>query len=158
MTTTLTSTNTMDVDALAQATAAMRETPALARLEFHSATDWKDGAVAVTTFAGYTKGGTEVKRPNPHVLGSDEPPALLGTGTQVGPTGHLLHALSQSIAVAIVYFGAERGVEITSLRIDAEGRLDLHGLLGLNERVRPGFKHIQPQRAGGVPVRAKRGS
>ena len=141
-TTTMTSVNGIDIEALAQATDAMKKTPRLAALQFRSVTDWKDGAVSVTTFAGYAKGETGVTRSKPHTLAADEPPALLGTGTQVGPTGHLLHALSHSLAVTIAYFGAERGVEINSLRIDADGTLDLQGLLGLDDRIRPGFKHI----------------
>jgi len=46
------------------------------------------------------------------------------------------------LAVTTAYHGAARGVKIDSLRIDADGTLDLQGFLGLNDRVKPGFKQI----------------
>jgi hypothetical protein len=68
-TTTMTSVNGIDIEALAQATDAMKMTPRLAALQFRSVTDWKDGAVSVTTFAGYAKGETGVTRSKPHTRG-----------------------------------------------------------------------------------------
>jgi hypothetical protein len=119
-TTTMTSVNGIDIEALAQPTDAMKKTPRLAALQFRSVTDWKDGAVSVTTFAGYAKGETGVTRSKPHTLAADEPPALLGTGTQVGPTGHLLHALSHSLAVTIA--NTQRTVDIATMTRRAEWR------------------------------------
>jgi uncharacterized OsmC-like protein len=134
--------NGVEVEAFEQMFAAMKSDPRTAAFQFRSSTSWKGGAVVASTFAGYQRDGLHVARPIPHELGADEPPALLGTGTAVGPTGHLLHALSHSLAVAMVYFGAAQGIEIEALNIDAEGTLDLQGLLGLDERVKPGFKQI----------------
>jgi hypothetical protein len=124
----------MDLRAIDGLIAAMKSNPAEAPYQFRSYTRWTGGAVSATTFASYTRGGVDIARPVPHELEADEPPALLGTGTQVGPTGHLIHALSHSLAVAMVYFAARRGVTIKSVGIDAEGTLDLQGLLGLDER------------------------
>jgi uncharacterized OsmC-like protein len=132
----------VDLRAIEEVIAGMKEDPNVAAYEFRTSTRWTGGAVVATTFAGYKRDGIYIARPVPHTLGADEPPALLGTGTAVGPTGHLLHALSHSVAVAMVYFAAGRQVTIDSLKIDAEGTLDLQGLLGLNERVKPGFKAI----------------
>jgi hypothetical protein len=110
--TTMTTEATMGVDlqAIEGMIAAMREDANVAAYQFRSSTRWTGGAVAATTFAGYKRDGLYIPRPVPHELGSDEPPALLGTGTQVGPTGHLMHALSHSLAVAMVYFAPGRGV------------------------------------------------
>jgi uncharacterized OsmC-like protein len=132
----------VELRAIEEMIAAMREDANVAAYQFRSSTRWTGGAVVATTFAGYKRDGIYIPRPVPHELSSDEPPALLGTGTQVGPTGHLLHALSHSLAVALVYFAPGRGVTIESLKVDAEGTLDLQGLLGMNQRVKPGFKRI----------------
>jgi uncharacterized OsmC-like protein len=134
--------NGVDIDALEETISAVKADPSVAAFQFRSSTRWKSGAVVATTFTGFKQDGLDLTRPTPHELGGDEPTALLGTGTQVSPTGHLLHALSHSLAVTMVYHGAARGVEINSLKIDAEGTLDLHGLLGMNEKIKPGFKHI----------------
>ncbi|HSB16803.1 MAG TPA: OsmC family protein [Bryobacteraceae bacterium] len=134
--------NGVNVDALEQSIAAMKDDPRVAAFQFRSSSRWLGGAVIASTFAGYLQDGLYVARDTPHELGGDEPAALLGTGTQVSPTGHLLHALSHSLAVALAYHGAARRVEIESIKIDVEGKLDLQGLLGLDETVKPGFKHI----------------
>ncbi len=68
--------------------------------------------------------------------------ALLGSGKHVGPAGHLLHAMSHCLTVTTAYHGAARGVKIDSLRVEAEGSLDLQGFLGLEDKVKPGFKQI----------------
>lgn len=134
--------NGVNIDAFEETIAAVKSDPNVAAFQFRGSTRWKSGAVVATTFTGLKQDGLDVTRPAPHELGGDEPTALLGTGTHVSPTGHLLHALSHSLAVTMVYHGARRGVEISSLKIYAEGTLDLHGLLGMNEKIRPGFKHI----------------
>jgi uncharacterized OsmC-like protein len=46
------------------------------------------------------------------------------------------------LTVTTAYHGAARGVKIESLRVEAEGSVDLRGFLGLNEKIRPGFKQI----------------
>jgi len=134
--------NGVDTQALARMMSTIKGDPRTAAFEFRSSTQWKSGALVASTFAGYKQDGLYFARPVPHELGCDEPVALLGTGAAVGPTGHLLHALSHSLAVTMVYYAAARGLKINALRIDAEGSLDLQGLLGLDARVRPGFKHI----------------
>jgi len=135
-------TNGVDLGAMDQMSARMRENPGTGLLQFRSSSTWKGGAVTETTFAGYKQDGLDMARPIPHKLGADEPPALLGTGTQPGPAGHLIHALTHSFAATMAYHGARRGVEINSMKIDAEGKLDLQGMLALNQAVRPGFKQI----------------
>lgn len=139
---TLNNLNGVPVDAFRKSIEQMRDDPRMAAYQFRSSSQWKGGAVIASTFAGYQRGGQYIARPNPHELGGDEPVALLGTGTQVSPTGHLLHALSQSMAVSMVYHGAARGIQIDALKIDVEGQLDLQGLLGLDDTVKPGFKCI----------------
>jgi uncharacterized OsmC-like protein len=134
--------NGFDVKNLEKNMAAMKADPALANFQFSSSTQWKKGAVVASTFAGLKQGGQYLARPKPFELAGDEPQALLGTGTAVPPTGHLLHALSHSFALSMAYHGAARGVKINSLKIDAEGIIDLQGLLGLNENINPGFQHI----------------
>jgi uncharacterized OsmC-like protein len=134
--------NGFNVEALEKELSAIQANPKVADFKFASSTRWKNGAVVTTTFGGLSQGGQYAARTKPHELAGDEPTPLLGTGTAVSPTGHLLHALSHSFAVAMAYYGAARGVKIDSLKIDAEGTLDLQGLLGLDPKVRPGFKQI----------------
>ncbi len=134
--------NGVDVEALGQIITAIKADPGVADFEFRSSTEWDSGAVVRSVFTGHKQHGVDATRTTPHELGGDEPPELLGTGKHVGPAGHLLHAMSHCFTVTTAYHGAARGVKIDALRVDAQGSLDLQGMLGLNEKVRPGFKHI----------------
>ena len=134
--------NGVDVEALGGIIAEFIADPKTAKFEFRSSTDWQTGAIVDSTFTGHKRSGVESARVKPHQLAGDEPVALLGSGQHVGPAGHLLHAMCHCLTVTTAYHGAARGVQIDSLRVEAEGNLDLQGFLGLNEKVKPGFKHI----------------
>jgi uncharacterized OsmC-like protein len=134
--------NGVDVAALGEIISDFKANPKTAEFEFRISTDWQGGAVVSSTFTGHKRSGLDNARAKPHHLAGDEPVALLGSGKHVGPAGHLLHAMCHCLTVTTAYHGAARGVKIDSLRVDAEGSLDLQGFLGLNDKVRPGFKHI----------------
>lgn len=134
--------NGVDTTALGDLISSFQADPASAQFEFRSATDWHSGAIVKSRFTGHKRNGVDYIRPQPQRLAGDEPLALLGTGKHVGPAGHLLHAMSHCLAVTMAYHGAARAVTIDSLRVEAEGSLDLQGFLGLNDKVKPGFKQI----------------
>jgi uncharacterized OsmC-like protein len=134
--------NGVDLAALGEIISEFKADPKTAEFEFRSSTDWQSGAVVNSTFTGHKRNGVNSARAKPHELAGDEPVALLGSGKHVGPAGHLLHAMCHCLTVTTAYHGAARGVKIDSLRVDAEGSLDLQGFLGLNDKVKPGFKQI----------------
>lgn len=134
--------NGIDVAALGEIISDFKADPKTAEFEFRSSTDWQSGAVVNSTFTGHKRNGVNNARATPHQLAGDEPVALLGSGKHVGPAGHLLHAMCHCLTVTTAYHGAARGVKIDSLRVDAEGSLDLQGFLGSNDKVKPGFKQI----------------
>ncbi|UTW12830.1 OsmC family protein [Marinobacterium rhizophilum] len=134
--------NGVDVAALGKIISDFKADPKTAAFDFRSSTDWHSGAIVNSTFTGHKRNGVESTRAQPHQLAGDEPQALLGSGQHVGPAGHLLHAMCHCLTVTLAYHGAARGVRIDSLRVDAEGSLDLQGFLGLSDKVKPGFKQI----------------
>jgi len=134
--------NGVDVAALGEIISDFKADPKTAKFEFRSSTDWQGGAVVKSTFSGHKRNGVDSARAKPHQLAGDEPVALLGSDKHVGPAGHLLHSMCHCLTVTTAYHGAARGVKIDSLRIDAEGSLDLQGFLGLSDKVKPGFKQI----------------
>ena len=61
----------------------------------------------------------------------DEPPVLLGSNEGPNAVELLLQALGFCYAVGYVYNAAARGIDISELRYEIEGDLDLHSFLGL---------------------------
>jgi uncharacterized OsmC-like protein len=93
-------------------------------------------------------GATEVAvRMGDKVATVDEPEVLGGGGVAPNPVQFALASLGS--CQAITYrFGSERmGIRIDHLAVEVQGDIDLRGLFGVSDGVRPGF--------GGVDVRVK---
>lgn len=141
-TATPTVTNGVNVTQLVDTIALIKKDPSLARFRFRSRTRWDQGGRCATEISGFYGAGSEITRSSTHTLSGDEPPVLLGSDTAPNAVEAVLHALAACISVGYVYNAAARGITIQSLRLDAEGELDLHAFLGLSETVRPGFERI----------------
>ncbi|MCI0997817.1 OsmC family protein, partial [Pseudomonas corrugata] len=73
---------------------------------------------------------------------ADEPPELLSTNSAPNPQELLMAALNACLSVGYVANAAAMGIEIRSLEIETDGRLDLRGFLGLDENVNPGYDEV----------------
>ena len=141
-TATPTITNGVNVTQLIDTIELIKNDPSLARFRFRSRTRWDEGGRCATEIAGFYGAGSEITRSSTHTLAGDEPPVLLGSDTAPNAVETVLHALAACISVGYVYNAAARGITIQSLRLDAEGELDLHAFLGLSAAARPGFERI----------------
>ena len=47
------------------------------------------------------------------------------------------------MAVGFAYNAAARGIQVEELSFHIDGDIDLHGFLGLSEKVRPGYQNIR---------------
>ena len=77
------------------------------------------------------------------VLENAEHQVLLGEDQSANPVEYVLHALAGCLTTTLVYHAAARGYKITSVESTLEGNLDLHGFLGMDEKVRSGYKDIK---------------
>ena len=77
------------------------------------------------------------------LLIAHEPPILLGENGAPNAPEYLLHALAACLTGTIVYHAAARGIALDGLESTVEGDVDLHGFLGLDDNVRPGFEAIR---------------
>jgi uncharacterized OsmC-like protein len=120
--TTTTRLNDVDLDAvtaLAQAVAAD---------ETAGATTWR----ADVTWQGAFRSSARIR--GFAELPSDEPSALGGTDTAPNPVEQLLAALGHCLTVGYAANASAQGIELTEVRVQVRGDLDLHAFLGL----RPG--------------------
>lgn len=63
---------------------------------------------------------------------SDEPAGLGGTDTAPNPVEQLLAALGNCLSVGYAANATAAGIELSELRVELEGDLDLHTFLGLS--------------------------
>jgi uncharacterized OsmC-like protein len=72
----------------------------------------------------------------------DEPRELGGNDTAPNPVELILTALGGCQEIVYRAFAAMLGIEIERIEVHAKGYLDLHGFLGLDAKVPPGFSNI----------------
>ena len=135
--------NGVDLDRLSGTIDAVTADPALARFQFRARNQWIDGGYNRTTIKGFYGAGQEdATRTEPFTVHSDEPPVLLGENRAPNAGEFVLHALAACLTGTIVYHAAARGIALDGLETTIQGDLDLHGFLGLDSGVRPGYEQI----------------
>lgn len=146
----------VDYAALAGTIAAVEATPALARCNFHSRTEWLGGAKMRSEHPGFDQGeGAGLMRhrdPRPQGYVGDEPTQLLGGDSGPSPSETLLHAMANCVSVTASYHAAARGLRLEGFEVELAGDMDLQGFADLDDRVSPGYQRIRARvraRAGG---------
>lgn len=136
--------NGVDLDRLSGTIEAVAADSALARFQFRAGNHWIEGGYSRTTIQGFYGAGQEdATRTQPFTVDSDEPPVLLGQNRAPNTVEYVLHALAACVSGTIVYHAAARGIALDGVETTIEGDLDLHGFLGLDSSVRPGYEQIR---------------
>jgi uncharacterized OsmC-like protein len=136
--------NGVDLERLTGTIEALNADPALARFQFRASNHWIDGGYSRTTIKEFYGAGQEdATRTQPFTVDSDEPPVLLGKNRAPNTVEYVLHALAACLSGTIVYHAAARGIALDGVETTIHGDLDLHGFLGLDSNVRPGYQQIQ---------------
>ena len=132
--------NGIDLDALADATDAIRQDPTNGVVAFRVRTEWTGQTRSETTIDSCTLGGERIARR--HKIVADEPYELLGTDSAPNPQELLMSAVNACMMVGYVAQAAVRGITLTTCRIEMEGALDLRGFLGLDASVPNGYRQL----------------
>jgi uncharacterized OsmC-like protein len=111
-----------------------------AQVKFAVATHWRGGAQSETVVEAYEFAGRRVEKDFSILI--DEPKELCGGNTQPNPQEVLMAAFNACMLVGYVAGATVHGIELESLSIETEGRLDLRGFLGLDPNVKPGYDQI----------------
>ena len=122
--------NNVNIDAVAGLIAAVNGDSAKGATNWRATVDWKGGF----------RSEAKIRAFDP--ITSDEPPALGGTDTAPNPVEQVLAALGNCLTVGYAANATARGIEITSLRIDISGPIDLHTFLGLGGE-HAGFSEVR---------------
>ncbi|MDZ5079153.1 OsmC family protein [Nesterenkonia sp. HG001] len=78
-----------------------------------------------------------------HELVLDEPAALAGDDAGTSPVEAALAGLISCQVVIYRLYAQQLGIELEDISIEAEGDLDVRGLLGGADEVRPGFSEVR---------------
>ncbi len=135
--------NGVNVDQLFGTINAIKDTPGLAKFRFRASNRWVNGGHNTTTIKDFYGAGQEdTSRATPFVMHADEPAVLLGEDNGANPVEYVMAALAGCLTTSLVYHAAAQGITIESVESSYEGELDLHGFLGLSDKVRNGYESL----------------
>lgn len=136
--------NGLDVDAAMATIGAIKADPELADFRFRARNNWVSGGENRSEVRDFYGAGQEdTSRQTGWQFTNGEPPVLLGNNEGANPVEFLLHALAGCVTTTFVLHAMARGIRINALATELEGDIDLHGFLGLDDAVSPGYSEIR---------------
>jgi len=136
-------TNGVDVGQLMNVIGSIEADTGFAKFQWRVKNRWIDGALNRSEVKGFFAGNEEdISRNVPFTLEADEPPIASGENRAPNAMEYLLHALAACLTGTMVNHAAVRGVEIDAVESSYTGDMDVRGLFGLSEDVRPGFSKV----------------
>jgi uncharacterized OsmC-like protein len=137
-------TNGLDMEALVGTVEAVKQDPSLGSFEFRATNKWINGGENRSRIKEfYGAGGEDESRTAAFEFTNGEPPVLLGANEGANPVEFLLHALAGCVTTTTVLHAAARGIQIESLSTELVGRIDVQGLLALDDTVPIGYEQIR---------------
>lgn len=107
----------------------LKENPDKAEVSFNAKTELINGLLT----------NASVRKFNFNI---DEPKELGGTDVAPNPVEYILAALGSCQEIVYAAYAEVLGIELSSVKINVKGKLNLKGLFGLDENVVPGFSEI----------------
>ena len=134
--------NGVNVDNLFKTAVAVKGNPTIAKFNFMAKNRWINGGNNKTTVNEFYGACQTHSRSKPFEYVKDEPPVLLGNDQGANPVEYALAALAGCLTTSLIYHAAAQGVKIDEVESTLKGDLDLQGFLGLSEKIRNGYEHI----------------
>lgn len=135
--------NGLDTAAFINTIGEIKKNPELAQCQFRVRNQWVSCDDNRSEAHGFYAAGAERKHKNVFKFQAGEPELLAGKDEGANPVEFLLSALSGCMTTTIAYYAALNGEKIEKMESTYEGDLNLQGLLGLAENVRPGYQKIR---------------
>ncbi len=135
--------NGLDTGAFKNTIGEIKKNPQLAECKFRVRNQWQSCDDNRSEAHDFYAAGAERKHKNVFKFRAGEPELLAGKDEGANPVEFLLSALSGCMTTTIAYYAALNGEKIEKMESTYEGDLNLQGLLGLAENVRPGYQHIR---------------
>lgn len=77
-----------------------------------------------------------------HAVKVDEPESLGGGGIAPNPVEYALLALGSCWAITYRFWSTKLGLRIDTCTVDVKGSLDVRGVFGIDDKVRPGYTGV----------------
>ena len=135
--------NGVNVEALVAAREALTKAPAAAQFKWRAACEWKNGTHSHSTVESFFGLGEEQRRKKTFTFDADHPEVFASEDLGATPVEYVLVGLASCLTAGIAAIAQYRKIQLKSVTATLEGDMDLHGILGIDDEVRNGFKGIK---------------
>lgn len=136
--------NGLNLAQMQQTIGAIQQDPGIALFEFRARNQWVNGGENRSTIKDfYGAKAEDNSRDKAFEFSNGEPPILLGNNEGANPVEFLLHALAGCVTTTTVLHATARGIKIHKLATELKGKIDVQGLLAMDDRVPVGYESIQ---------------
>jgi uncharacterized OsmC-like protein len=136
--------NGVNTQTLSTVFSTLKNQPEMAKVKFSVKSEWDRGFSVVTTASkDFRIGDQNIERITEHIAHYDFPPQL--SGEDKGPTvcEGCMGALAACLTQTIVIHATSRGIQLNGINIDIEGGVDMRGISGISNDVRPGAQQFR---------------
>lgn len=135
--------NGVNVAALMGAREALEAAPAAAEFTWKASAEWVGGVHTRTRINSFFGLGEVQSRGKTFVVDSDHPEVFAATDKAPTPVELVLAGLAGCLTAGIASVAENRGVKLRSVKATLEGEMHLFGILGVDSKVRNGFRAIR---------------
>ena len=134
--------NGVNVGALLDARAALKQAPEAAKFTWRASCKWKNGTHSQTKVTGFRGLGQEQKHKTEFTFENDHPEIFASQDLGATPVEMVLVGLAGCLSAGVAAVAQNRNIQLHSVKATLEAGMDLRGILGIDENVRNGFEGI----------------
>jgi len=135
--------NGVNVGALLDARAALKQAPEAAKFTWRASCKWKNGTHSQTKVTGFRGLGQEQKHKTEFTFENDHPEIFASEDLGATPVEYVLVGLASCLTAGVAAVAQNRGIQLRSVEAKLEGSMDIQGILGIDSDVRNGYDDIK---------------
>ena len=135
--------NGVNVQALLDARAALRDAPEGAQFTWRATTEWLNGTHSQSTVESFFGLGEEQVHKSTFTFSADHPEVFASEDNGATPVEYVLVGLASCLTAGIAAVAQNREIQLRSVKATIEGDMDILGILGGDPDVRNGFNGIR---------------
>jgi uncharacterized OsmC-like protein len=135
--------NGVNVDALLAAREALKDAPQAAQFSWRASCKWLNGTHSRSSVSGYHGLGQEQSHKTEFSFDTDHPEVFAAEDKGATPVELVLVGLASCLTAGVAAVAQNRGIQLRSVEAKIQGKMNLFGILGIDEDVRNGYEDIK---------------
>ena len=135
--------NGVNVQALLDAREALKGAPGAAQFSWRASCKWQNGTFSKTSVHGFFGLGEEQRHKTESSFDADHPEIFASEDNGITPIEYVLVGLASCLTAGVAAVAQNRGIQLRSVESQLEGRMDIRGILGVDNEVRNGYDDIK---------------